>query len=159
MGRSDIVYERMRAALGHLHHDPHVHELAPGPGPGREFVLQGTHLRDVLLRAFAPGAEADSAPGERGGAFRADMRVQSWARRYARARPVRVEGDPVLAGLNATQVRAVAMMVGERISLVQGVSFGLYAQGLVKGLNAMLRNSRRVQARPRRSSRRSSCSR
>lgn len=62
--------------------------------------------------------------GDHGGAFKDDMRIHSWARRYAEIDPVRVEGDPVLAGLNATQTRAVAMMVGERISLVQGVSFG-----------------------------------
>jgi hypothetical protein len=50
------------------------------------------------------------------------MRIRSWARRYSDLNPVRVEGDPVLSGLNATQTRAIAMMVGERISLVQGVS-------------------------------------
>jgi hypothetical protein len=62
--------------------------------------------------------------GDHGGAFKEDMRIQSWARRYSEVNPVRVEGDPVLSGLNATQTRAVAMMVGERISLVQGVSIG-----------------------------------
>jgi hypothetical protein len=64
---------------------------------------------------------ASKMPGERGGAFKDDMRIQSWARRYAEVRPVRAEGDSPLSGLNETQVRAVAMMIGERISLVQGV--------------------------------------
>jgi hypothetical protein len=36
-----------------------------------------------------------------------------------------VEGDPELQGLNATQIRAIAMMVGERITLIHGVRRGL----------------------------------
>jgi hypothetical protein len=56
------------------------------------------------------------------GAFKDDVRIQSWARRYAEINPVVVEGDPVLKGLNSTQRRAMALMIGQRVSLVQGVS-------------------------------------
>jgi hypothetical protein len=56
------------------------------------------------------------------GVFKDDIRIQSWARRYAEIDPVVVEGDPVLEGLNSTQLRAMALMIGQRISLIQGVS-------------------------------------
>lgn len=39
-----------------------------------------------------------------------------------------VEGDPDLGALNATQRRAVALMLGERVSLVQGVSSWVFAR-------------------------------
>ncbi|KAG9311016.1 P-loop containing nucleoside triphosphate hydrolase protein [Chiua virens] len=124
-GRSNIIFERMRAAVLHFNHDP-----------------AGTHLRDVFLRSFSPASvslhqplqapdevlyvshetlEHHSREGrEHGGVFKDDMRIQSWAKRYARTNPIVMDGDPVLKGLNATQIRAVAMMIGERISLVQG---------------------------------------
>lgn len=149
VGRSNIIFERMRAAILHLHHDPAV--LEAGHTPDRQFVLQGTHLRDVFLRSFSPASTSLHQPlqapdevqyvshgtlehqsqdeCEHGGAFKGDMRIQSWARRYARTDPIKMDGDPVLVSLNATQIRAVAMMVGERISLVQGVSasFAVYS--------------------------------
>ena len=145
VGRSNMVYERMRTAIQQLNLDPTTQEAHISPAQDRrEIILQGTHLRDVLLRSFSPQrahapahiqAEDDVAyashetlehpgrlPGEHGGAFKDDMRIQSWARRHAAPNPVRVEGDPVLSGLNGTQIRAIAMMIGERASLVQGVS-------------------------------------
>ncbi|KAF5376100.1 hypothetical protein D9615_007758 [Tricholomella constricta] len=143
VGRSNIIYDRMREAVDHMHHDPQVFEEATGADP-QPFLL-GTHLRDVLLRTFEPSDEphehvAVQAPDEVAylpegvlkhagrpvpgasqlGAFKDDMRIQSWARRYAEPDPVVVEGDPVLEGLNDTQRRAVATMIGQRISLVQG---------------------------------------
>ncbi|KAF7966306.1 hypothetical protein HWV62_39203 [Athelia sp. TMB] len=119
LGRSDVVYERMRAAVAHLNHDAAA--LDRDAGDGREVILQGTHLRGALLRTFAPASEDEEAvEQEQGGAWKDDMRIMSWARRYARADPVRVEGDPVLAGLNPTQIRAAATMIGAPLSLVQG---------------------------------------
>jgi hypothetical protein len=143
LGQSNIAYERMCNAVAQLHHDPRILEK-DNSDPGSEPVLLGTHLRDVFLRSFSssrgahkpkPFQTADDAsyaargaldhPGltgvERGGVFKDDLRIQSWARRYSRVEPIRVEGDPELNGLNATQIRAVAMMVGERISLIHGV--------------------------------------
>lgn len=149
-----MVYDRMRAAISLFNLDPQDQESYIS-APERQLILQGTHLRDVLLRSFSPAAssinelhhivhephhlqpEDDTnyvphsllehearhrAPGDHGGAFKDDMRIQSWTRRYMRVNPVRVEGDPVLEGLNKTQLRAVALMIGERASLIQGVS-------------------------------------
>ncbi|KIK92239.1 hypothetical protein PAXRUDRAFT_830143 [Paxillus rubicundulus Ve08.2h10] len=140
LGRSNIIFERMRTAISHLNHDPEA--LEADQGPDRQYIMQGTHLRDVLLQSFSPTSaslhQPLQAPDEvqyvsrdtlehhsrdgrnHGGAFKNDMRIQSWARRYAQKVPVKIDGDPVLDDLNSTQIRAVAMMVGERISLVQG---------------------------------------
>ncbi|KAH7911786.1 P-loop containing nucleoside triphosphate hydrolase protein [Hygrophoropsis aurantiaca] len=140
IGRSNIVFDRMRTAISHFNHDPAAQEA--DSTPDRQFVLQGTHLRDALLRSFPPTSPSLHAPlqapdevayishetldhqsrenSDHGGAFKDDMRIQSWARRHLERNPIRIDGDPLLAGLNSTQVRAIAMMVGEGISLVQG---------------------------------------
>jgi hypothetical protein len=145
VGRSNIVYERMRNAITCLHQDPQQQEEADVTD--RQLIFQGTHLRDVLLRTFDPSADTHAhtalqaadevaylpheALDHKGkiasglsdmGAFKHDARIQSWASRYFEIDPVVVEGDPVLEGLNSTQLRAMALMIGQRISLVQGVS-------------------------------------
>lgn len=120
---TDIAYDRMRAAIQDLNFDPEEQEQASTPYS--ETVLQGTYLRDVLLSSFAPPGSAEPKAQEhvaRSGVFAADQLVHSWARRYRLpGEPVVVEGDPDLGGLNATQRRAVALMLNERVSLVQGV--------------------------------------
>ncbi|KAG6853864.1 hypothetical protein C0991_000625 [Blastosporella zonata] len=147
IGQSSLIYERLREAVLSLQHDPNVYERASHANP--QPIMVGTHLRDVLLRTFQPSAEesvvhhglqgADevaylsrdelehpckgAAEGAQFGAFKDDMRIQSWARRYAQQDPIIVEGDPVIDGLNVTQLRAVASMVGQRISLIQGVRY------------------------------------
>jgi hypothetical protein len=53
-----------------------------------------------------------------------DQLVQSWTKRYrceTGGEPLRMEGDPDVR-LNPSQMRAMAMMLSERLSLVQGVS-------------------------------------
>ncbi|KAG1823050.1 P-loop containing nucleoside triphosphate hydrolase protein [Suillus variegatus] len=144
VGRSNIVFIRMREAISRFSQDPEALEdstnlISP---PNNQFVLHGTHLRDVLLPSFSPDRPSLHVPlqhpdevryvprgrlehdsrevREHGGAFKEDMHIQSWARRYSRINPIVIDGDPVLEGLNATQIRAIAMMIGERISLVQG---------------------------------------
>lgn len=140
----------MREAISHLNHDPVAYENTPSSAD-RELILHGTHLRDILLRTFEPAPagqehkhvplEASDEEGYAGhagldhgrtevtqvdmGAFGEDMRIQSWAERYSRPNPIVIDGDPVLGKLNETQTRAMAMMIGKRISLVQGVSFNL----------------------------------
>jgi regulator of nonsense transcripts 1 len=52
--------------------------------------------------------------------------IASWTKRYRQPEGreiVAVEGDPVVP-LNSSQVRAIALMLSERLSLVQGVSSG-----------------------------------
>ncbi|KAI0728353.1 P-loop containing nucleoside triphosphate hydrolase protein [Irpex lacteus] len=151
VGRSNIVFDRMSDAIKLMKCDPSKVEEAEamlGKWEGwdtkdRELILQGTYLRDVLLRGFKgrraiiedeyeddlfyADEEFDEVEAQEqhskldlSGLFKDDSRIASWARRYSEPDPVWVEGDPVLAGLNATQIRAVAMMLSNRVSLVQG---------------------------------------
>jgi hypothetical protein len=137
----------MRDAINSLSANP-VDQEYQSDGLRQQVILQGTYLRNILLRSFSPECQRghdhvalqapddvaypatdsldhDARMPEKGaGAFQGDMRIQSWARRYSRAHPVRVEGDPVLE-LNSSQIRAMATMVGERLSLIQGVRFSL----------------------------------
>jgi hypothetical protein len=134
----------------------------------KEYVLQGTALRDVLLRGFRPevrrkvenakakagvevlevgegdevvveyedkdmfggvdaegldvaAAEGPGASEKKLGVFAEDQRIQSWARRYSLPVPLVMDGDMALKGMNPSQIRAMALMVGNRVSLVQGV--------------------------------------
>ncbi|KAJ7691122.1 P-loop containing nucleoside triphosphate hydrolase protein [Mycena rosella] len=140
VGRSNIVYERMRDAIGYLNHDPQALEAA-AMSADRELILQGTHLRDILLRSYQPvsaptepqGQEwpgMESAPvadegehpslSDTDGAFKDDQRIHSWARRYSQPTPLVMESDPPLQGLNTTQIRAMTLMIGQRVSLIQG---------------------------------------
>jgi hypothetical protein len=128
-------------AISRLSHD--VAALEQTTGDGQKYTLHGTHLRHILLDSFSPASESThSIPLQRAdeinyvshetldhgsrvsrdsrGVFKEDMRIMSWAERYMRPNPVRVEGDPRLP-LNVSQVRAVATMVGEAMSLIQGV--------------------------------------
>lgn len=132
----------MRTAISHFNHDVRAQESIE-PAADREYILQGTYLRDILLRTFGDEegvdehdalqeaddvsyvmrSDLDHSPTEGAeGAFKDDMRIQSWAKRYSKENPVVIEGDPVIEGLNDTQRRAMAMMIGQRASLVQGVS-------------------------------------
>lgn len=142
VGLSNLAFKRMREAIQALNQDPvHQEEIS---SETHQMILQGTHLRDVLLRSFsdqpeqhhnhvalqdpddvAYGSEAlehdARTPGERAGAFKSNMLIQSWAKRHVLHPPLRVEGDPILEDMNTSQVRAMATMIGERFSLIQGV--------------------------------------
>lgn len=141
LGQSNIAHERMVTAISRLSHD--ITAIERAAGGGQRYALHGTQLRHVLLDSFSPISESThSTPLQRAdevsyvshetldhgskvskdlrGVFSDDMRILSWAKRYMRPNPVRVEGDPHLP-LNATQIRAVATMVGEAMSLIQGV--------------------------------------
>ncbi|KAG0707217.1 P-loop containing nucleoside triphosphate hydrolase protein [Suillus ampliporus] len=142
VGRSNIAFIRMREAMSRFNQDPQALEDRARSSPDHQCILHGTRLRDVMLRSFSPDRpslhvplqppdEVEYVPRVRlehdsrevrdhGGAFKEDMYIQSWARRYSRINPIVIDGDPVLEGLNVTQMRAIAMMIGERISLVQG---------------------------------------
>lgn len=136
LGRPNLMYERMRHAISHLTTNLEDVEALETEASW-QYILQGTHLRDVILHSFilpslsnsisAPSndtetEETSSAILGNAGAFKDDQRIQSWARRYSRPNPVVVEGDPPLDGLNQSQTRAMATMIGERVSLIQGVS-------------------------------------
>ncbi|KAJ2915118.1 hypothetical protein MD484_g5315, partial [Candolleomyces efflorescens] len=180
VGRPNLVFERMRAAVLNLGVCPDEvvqkenedcrTSTAVGAGGGepaksmwewKEYVLQGTALRDVLLRGFRPevrrkvesakakagvelleeeeggkvvleyedkvdaevtasGSEGPDASEKKLGVFAEDQRIQSWARRYSLPVPLVMDGDMALKGMNPSQIRAMALMVGNRVSLVQG---------------------------------------
>ncbi|KAM0747776.1 P-loop containing nucleoside triphosphate hydrolase protein [Meredithblackwellia eburnea MCA 4105] len=51
--------------------------------------------------------------------LRDNQMINSWIKRHSRDRPLTIPGDPDL-GLNESQTKAVAMALGERLSLIQG---------------------------------------
>lgn len=138
----------MRAAIGSLECDPKIlEESFENNSENEEIALKGTALRNVLLKTFAnvdegeesshaqdpaephylphEALEHESRLDEEGkhvlqGAFMENQLIHSWARRYRHPNPVVVEGDPDLSHLNTSQIRAMAMIIGERISLIQG---------------------------------------
>lgn len=143
LGLPKTTYLKMREAIKTFAHDPAVYEKSDFFA-GEQSMLIGTYLRDILLRSFSPsqGVVQKHGPlqspddtaypdkkilehpartsGEHSGAFTGDMFIHSWVKRHLRSSPLKVEGDPDLRGLNGSQVRAIALMIGERMSLVQG---------------------------------------
>ncbi|KAG9040991.1 hypothetical protein FS837_012861, partial [Tulasnella sp. UAMH 9824] len=120
---SDIASQRMTEAVRSLDVDL---DDVPSGSTAREPILQGTFLRDVLLQGF--GNPALEGSGERRqelaitqpGAFSQNHLVQSWAHRYIRSSPILMPGDPFLKDLNESQIKAMALMIGNKISLIQG---------------------------------------
>ena len=120
---SAIAYQRMKEAIQCLHYDPaqqladswSQHDSDPMRQEGqraREVILQGTYLRNALLRSFYTSSATTEPPSTN--FFAPNAHLTSWARRYARPNPVVISGDPDLRakGLNDTQIRAVAVMLG-----------------------------------------------
>lgn len=122
----------MLNAIEHLNHDPGA--LEEESTPTRQMILQGTMLRDLLLKGFQPSKRGPLVGAE--GAFAENQLIQSWARRYQQENPVVMEGDPKL-NLNRPQIRAIATMLGERLSLIQGVRLFCFAQILHALLTSM----------------------
>jgi hypothetical protein len=126
---SEIGYRRMRAAIEALNCDPG--EMQAASSLLSEYELHGTYLREELLEGFVQGISTSSSDtsiqqsndmqSPRNGLFTSDERIDDWVRRYSHPMPERKEGDPELP-LNQSQTQAVAQMIGERFSLVQGVS-------------------------------------
>jgi hypothetical protein len=126
---SEIGHQRMRAAIEALNYDPG--EMQAASSPAEEYELHGTYLREELLEGFIPGVSTPSGDmstqqlsdirSSRRGLFTLDERIDDWVRRYSHSVPERKEGDPELL-LDTSQTQAVAQMIGERLSLVQGVS-------------------------------------
>jgi len=135
LGRPNLVYERMRSAISSLQLETQELEAITPTDSSRQLILEGTHLKDALLASFYPNTGSDcvantqslSPPLHRTsfedmGAFKDDMRIVSWALRYSQKNPIVLDGDPCLDHLNASQKQALAAMVGQRLSLIQGVS-------------------------------------
>jgi hypothetical protein len=119
---SEIGHQRMRAAIEALNYDPG--EMQAASSLISEYELHGTYLRKELLEGFVQGVssiqQSSDIQSPRRGLFTLDERIDDWVRRYSQPVPEPKEGDPVLL-LNGSQTQAVAQMIGERFSLVQGV--------------------------------------
>jgi hypothetical protein len=142
--RSDIAYERMKDAVKRMHHQPALPTAVDSANDNSPVVV-GTHLRDILLRSFQPAEDQHAhvhlqnpsavgypsheldhdSDGQSNphtfGAFKDQPEVQDWAIRYSKKNPVVKDNDPKLEGVNNTQRKAMAYMIGQRLSLVQGV--------------------------------------
>jgi hypothetical protein len=106
--------------------------VAPVEDPGRPRTgasLEGAHDVVQETKSLKPD-DIDATPipstsriDEPQGLLGRDQVIQSWTKRYRASNgkePVAVEGDPDVP-LNPSQMRAIAMMLSERLSLVQGV--------------------------------------
>lgn len=84
-----------------------------------EHMLVGTHLRDVIVGSS--GQKESSQAGL--GAFTENQHLLSWCRRQLspHASPIAIPGDPDVK-LNRSQLQAIALMLSQRASLIQGVS-------------------------------------
>ncbi|KZV83833.1 hypothetical protein EXIGLDRAFT_727916 [Exidia glandulosa HHB12029] len=105
---------------------PEFARLSLRTRPSFEQVAEGQQFYDEILRYKAHFQELlgmEQEEEERVITDRLplmlDQRIQSWARRYSHPEPIVIPGDPVLK-LNSTQVRAIALMLASRVSLVQG---------------------------------------
>ncbi|GJN91923.1 hypothetical protein Rhopal_004948-T1 [Rhodotorula paludigena] len=109
----------------------------------REWTLQGTELRELVVPASAPSSSSGTTdlserPNVRSAApslgtsaaksaatethsdvLRDNQLINSWIERYQRDDPIVLPGDPDL-GLNESQTKAIAMALGEKLSLIQG---------------------------------------
>ena len=134
IGTSDSSYTRMVEALHSLHDDPEMQEVASTPR--QEIALNGTYLRDVILSGFDTFSPRDflevadvnartsgqpAKPRSTPGFFVHHYDLMGWAIRHNREEPLKKAGDPEIL-LNPSQIRAIAQMLSERISVVQGVS-------------------------------------
>lgn len=68
-----------------------------------------------------PGRPTDQLELNPSSLFTDNQLINSWIKRHQRDNPMSMTGDPILR-LNASQTKAVAMAMGERLSLIQGVS-------------------------------------
>lgn len=89
--------------------------------PTGRYELQGTSLIEALLPKGETSSKTVEAATQSSlsSIFEPDLRIRSWCERYARSDSLVMEGDPDLS-LNASQLKAVATMLGNRLSLIQG---------------------------------------
>ncbi|GAA5936152.1 hypothetical protein JCM10213_004695 [Rhodosporidiobolus nylandii] len=149
----DPSRQRQRNAE-HVQHAQQVFRQSSVAPSLREWTLQGTELRELLVpplpaggaaaekKEKTPAAELASLPSPPASLLELDLAlpahlttagealhpsdllrsnqlINSWIRRYSREEPLVMPGDPDL-GLNGSQMRAIAMALGERLSLIQG---------------------------------------
>lgn len=126
MGYKDFNFKMMRKAISLIHNDARILEQPTGSPllgaeskPDKDSAEESGQNSELLGRLQDPNRIDDA---NHFGAFRNDTRIHSWAQRYSRSDPLVIQGDPIIKNMNTSQVRAMAMMIGQRLSLVQGVS-------------------------------------
>ncbi|GAA5871027.1 hypothetical protein JCM8547_005335 [Rhodosporidiobolus lusitaniae] len=150
LGLDTSSYTLQETGLQNLYLDPsrqrlrnadHIAQLqsnflqAHVAGTPREWTLQGTELREIIvphlpspsssphdpsLPSLSPSATDTAASTHPSSLLRSNQLINSWIQRYSRpGPPLAMPGDPEL-GLNESQTRAIAMGLGERLSLIQG---------------------------------------
>ncbi|BGP44197.1 hypothetical protein JCM10450v2_000006 [Rhodotorula kratochvilovae] len=85
----------------------------------REWAIQGTELREALVPRSETAIKEKEESTMRSDLLRGNQLINSWIERYQRDDPLELPGDPDL-GLNASQTKAIAMALGEKLSLIQG---------------------------------------
>ncbi|BGP21149.1 DNA helicase [Rhodotorula toruloides] len=73
----------------------------------------------VAITTPEPAVDALPAPSIPSALLRDNQLINSWIMRYSRDGPIEMPGDPQL-GLNRSQTKAIAMALGQRLSLIQG---------------------------------------
>ncbi|BGO88406.1 hypothetical protein JCM10020v2_000021 [Rhodotorula toruloides] len=73
----------------------------------------------VAITTPEPIVEALPVPSIPSALLRDNQLINSWIMRYSRDDPIEMPGDPQL-GLNPSQTKAIAMALGQRMSLIQG---------------------------------------
>ena len=79
-------------------------------------------LKALAVAGAGEGAEEEAPawePKHPSELFKDNQLINSWIKRHQRKVPMAMPGDPEL-GLNPSQTRAVAMALGEKLSLIQG---------------------------------------
>lgn len=112
-GLRDLILRRFQ-----YHREP---DPSSGIVPVDEIAADVAKMEPEDMEASTGIEHDDTSPR---GILSANKLIDSWARRYRVSEgrtPVTVEGDPHVP-LNPSQTRAIAMMLSERLSLVQGVS-------------------------------------
>lgn len=101
-----------------------VRETSSPWGDGAAALSPITTAVDSRLPLPSPAATVTpvdpSAPLHPSPLLRQNQLINSWILRYQREDPIVLPGDPEL-GLNGSQTRAIAMALGEKMSLIQGV--------------------------------------
>ncbi|WWD17087.1 hypothetical protein CI109_101524 [Kwoniella shandongensis] len=89
--------------------------------PTNDHIVPEAHeMRPTDLDAVPEPSLPVDQTAAKGGVLARNQLIHSWTTRYRSARdPIKMEGDPEVP-LNPTQLRAIAMMLSERLSLVQG---------------------------------------
>ncbi|GAA5947595.1 hypothetical protein JCM3775_000127 [Rhodotorula graminis] len=90
----------------------------------REWALQGTELREHIVPSSQPQPQPQPSRDLKVDPLKSDVLrqnqlINSWIERYRRDDPIELPGDPDL-GLNASQTKAIAMALGDKLSLIQG---------------------------------------